>query len=624
MKIDHIISLTIVGGFLDGTRVEFLPGLNCIIGARGTGKTTLLEFVRWVLDELPRRDISPVARKRIESLIQGNLNGGRVELEIENRDGLRYFITRAVGEEPIVLDSDRNPTALSVSGGAFFRADIFSQNEVETIADHGKFQLELIDSFARVEIAQMERASDDLVHQIITHSKQAQPLVARLVGLDEEVKQLPVVEERLKGFVAKGDQSADAINQAHALKALRDRESRMIASSQEFLGTLAADLETMTGRFKHEFFGKFTKELLEGPNGAVMTSLRARLNECAKSVESAIKSAMSAANACSADIWEDDGGLKLAHREQEIAFRELIEKHKEHQTRSAERSTLERKRNQILESKVVAEEIRKQIKTSEKRRMELLASLSETRDRRFAIRKRVADRLNTALSPNITVSIQQDGNAEAYQELIESSMKGSGVKQNILAQKITRTLPPSQLADLVRAGNLPLLIERGDMNAEQATKVAAVFNSPEKLAELETVGLQDAPTIRLRVGDAEKDSAMLSTGQKCTTILPILLLEGGNPLLIDQPEDNLDNRFIFETVVDNIHKVKAARQLIFVTHNPNIPVLGDASRLFVMESDGEHAKAVSSGTVDECKDQIVTLLEGGADAFRKRGERYGV
>ena len=203
-------------------------------------------------------------------------------------------------------------------------------------------------------------------------------------------------------------------------------------------------------------------------------------------------------------------------------------------------------------------------------------------------------------------------------------MKGSGVKQNMLAQKITRTLPPSQLADLVRAGNLPLLIERGDMNAEQATKVAAVFNSPEKLAELETVCLQDAPTIRLRVGDTEKDSAMLSTGQKCTTILPILLLEGGNPLLIDQPEDNLDNRFIFETVVDNIHKVKSARQLIFVTHNPNIPVLGDASRLFVMESDGEHAKAVATGTVDECKDQIVTLLEGGADAFRKRGARYGV
>lgn len=624
MKIDQIISLTIVGGLLDGTCVEFLPGLNCIIGARGTGKTTLLEFVRWVLDELPRRDISPTARKRIESLIQGNLNGGRVELEIETRDRLRYFITRAVGEDPMVLDYDRKPTAIAVSGGSLFRADIFSQNEVETIADHSKFQLALIDSFARAEIAEMERASDDLVQQIIIHSKQTQPLVNRLFLLDQEVKQLPLVEEKLKGYEARGDQSADEINQAHSLKALRDRESRLFDGTKIFLKGLNDELAVFKDRFKAEFGGKFTQEMLDGPNKDVVNKLRNHLKTCAKSFDSAIKAAQNTLNECCANAQIEEGSLQLIHQHQELAFRQLIEKYKQHQDQSAERAALEKKRNSIIECQNDANEVRKQIKACEKRRVELLASLSETRDRRFDIRKRVADRLNAALSPNITVSIQQDGNTEAYHELIENSMRSSGVKQNMLAQKITRSLPPSQLADLVRAGNIPLLIERGDMNAEQATKVAAVFNSLEKLAELETICLQDAPTIRLRVGDTEKDSAMLSTGQKCTTILPILLLEGGNPLLIDQPEDNLDNRFIFETVVDNIHKVKSTRQLIFVTHNPNIPVLGDASRVFVMESDGEHAKTASSGSVDECKEQIVTLLEGGVDAFRKRGERYGV
>lgn len=624
MKIDHIISLTIVGGFLDGTRVEFLPGLNCIIGARGTGKTTLLEFVRWVLDELPRRDISPAARKRIESLVEGNLNGGRVELEVETRDGLRYFITRAVGEESMVLDAQRNPTALTVSGGSFFRADIFSQNEVETIADHGKYQLELIDSFARGEIAAMERMVADIVLQIITHAKQQQPLITRLASLDEEIKQLPMVEERLKSFGAKGDQTAEEVNQAHALKALRDRESRMIAATGEFLSGYDAELAGVSGRFKSEFSGKFTKELVEGPNGNVMTSVHGLLKACAKEVENAIHAARAAVAQCHAGILAEEWTLKLGHNEQELAFRELIEKHKQHQDQSAERANLERRRNQILESRMEAAEIHKQIKAAEKQRGDLMTRLSETRDNRFAIRKRVAERLNTALSPNITVSIQQDGNQDAYQELIEASLKGTGVKQGMVAQKLTRTLPPAQLAELVRGSDLPNLMERGDLNPDQAAKVVAVFNSPEKLAELETVGLHDAPSIRLRVGEQEKDSTTLSTGQKCTTILPILLLEGGNPLLIDQPEDNLDNRFIFETVVDNIHKVKAARQLIFVTHNPNIPVLGDAARLFVMESDGEHGRAVSTGSVDECRTQIVTLLEGGAEAFRKRGVRYGV
>jgi ABC-type lipoprotein export system ATPase subunit len=624
MNIDHILTLNIVGGLLDGTRIEFDTGLNCIIGARGTGKTTLLEFVRWALDQLPRKDISPAARKRVESLIEGNLNGGRVELEIETRDGLRYVITRAVGEDPIVLDANRNPTALSVGTGAFFRADIFSQNEVETIADHGKFQLELIDSFAREEVAAIERSADGICHQLMAHTRQTLPPLGRLAVLEEEIKQLPAVEEKLKGFATPGDQSAEEVNQAHTLKAQRDRESRLVIGAQDFLGTLDEEFAGLTGRFKAEFAGKFTVNMLAGPNAGTIKLVHKRLGACSEAVETAITAAQSAITACKQALSDGLEALKLAHQQQELAFREIIEKHKQHQSKSSERAALEKKRNAIIACQTEADEIRKQLKAAEKRRVELLGSLSETRDRRFAIRKRVADRLNAVLAPNITVSIQQDGNTDAYQELIESSMRGSGVKQGMLAQKLIKTLPPAQLAGLVRGAEPTALMAHGDLNPEQATKVMAVFNNPEKLAELETVGLQDAPTIRLRVGGQEKDSATLSTGQKCTTILPILLLEGGNPLLVDQPEDNLDNRFIYETVVANIHKVKTARQLIFVTHNPNIPVLGNAARVFVMESDGDHARAAVAGSVDDCRTQIVTLLEGGAEAFRQRGERYGV
>ena len=115
----------------------------------------------------------------------------------------------------------------------------------------------------------------------------------------------------------------------------------------------------------------------------------------------------------------------------------------------------------------------------------------------------------------------------------------------------------------------------------------------------------------------------LSTGQKCTAILPILLLDSDNPLIIDQPEDNLDNRFIFQTVVESVRRVKQHRQLILITHNPNIPVLGDAEQVVVLESNGVRARLAREGNVDACKDEIVTLLEGGVEAFQKRGERYG-
>jgi ABC-type cobalamin/Fe3+-siderophores transport system ATPase subunit len=122
--------------------------------------------------------------------------------------------------------------------------------------------------------------------------------------------------------------------------------------------------------------------------------------------------------------------------------------------------------------------------------------------------------------------------------------------------------------------------------------------------------------------DEFRDSSALSTGHKCTAILPILLFESVNPLLIDQPEDNLDNSYVFETVVKTIRKVKAGRQMIFVTHNPNIPVLGEASMVFVMDSNRTQGGVANSGDVDHCKDDIVTILEGGKEAFIARMECY--
>ena len=131
----RIRCISIIGGFLDGTKFELADGLNCFIGARGAGKTTMLEFVRYALDALPGREEQPIERRRIESLVEKNLAGGRVEVTIETKDGLEYIVSRSSGDEPIVLNVDRQPTDISFKTGMVFGADIYSQNEVETIAD---------------------------------------------------------------------------------------------------------------------------------------------------------------------------------------------------------------------------------------------------------------------------------------------------------------------------------------------------------------------------------------------------------------------------------------------------------------------------------------------------------
>ena len=113
----RIRSISVIGGFLDGAQFDLADGLNCFIGARGTGKTTALEFVRYALDALPVREHQPTERRRIESLVERNLAGGRVEVTIETKDGLSYIISRSAGEEPIVLTAERQPTDITFQGG---------------------------------------------------------------------------------------------------------------------------------------------------------------------------------------------------------------------------------------------------------------------------------------------------------------------------------------------------------------------------------------------------------------------------------------------------------------------------------------------------------------------------
>jgi ABC-type bacteriocin/lantibiotic exporter with double-glycine peptidase domain len=193
----------------------------------------------------------------------------------------------------------------------------------------------------------------------------------------------------------------------------------------------------------------------------------------------------------------------------------------------------------------------------------------------------------------------------------------------MVADRLSQVFLPTELSQLVAANDYKSIMQRTSFDEERARKVVDALKASGTSYLIETVDLEDRPCIELLDGDIFKESPNLSTGQRCTTILPILLVQSERPLLIDQPEDNLDNAFVYEMIVKALRAVKGGRQVIFVTHNPNIPVLGEAERVFVFASDGHHATLRQVGTVDECKDQIERILEGGREAFLQRKTRYG-
>lgn len=618
----RITVVSIIGGFLDRTTLDLTGGLNCIIGGRGTGKTTVVELVRFALDALPAPQVDGAARRRIETLIQQNLGGGRVEVTIETRDGLTYVVTRAVGEEPIVLDADGKATEITVKAGGLFKAAIYSQNEVESIADNPRSQLHLIDSFDADRIAELSGEVTSVQHALDANAAQITPLQLQIASLTEELGALPGIEAKLKGYANAGGQNAEAINQAHAHKALRDREKRAVDGIRQYLVDYGAQLGRFSRQIATQVNALFGRDVVTGPNAAAVTAIRDALLQCASDVDAAIATARRRIDAGRALLSQGAQALSVAHNQQELAFRTLIEQHQAAQGQAVERSRLERIRNELLAKQGTRDRLTGQLTGLQQQRRELHQRLSDLRDRRFSMRRAVAESITRALRGTVRASVQQAGDTEQYAELLAGALRSARVKAGVVAGKIANAVMPARLAAIVQSGDTQPLVEEADLSEDQARKVLEVLANSDTLCKLETAELTDMPRIELNDGGEYKESGSLSTGQKCTTILPILLLDSDNPLLIDQPEDNLDNRFIFECVVGSIQAMKARRQLVFVTHNPNIPVLGDAERLFVLESDGVNARLANQGTVDECKGDILTLLEGGEEAFRRRQSRY--
>ncbi len=318
--------------------------------------------------------------------------------------------------------------------------------------------------------------------------------------------------------------------------------------------------------------------------------------------------------------------LQAEHDRQELAFHKMIEEQDLAEKEAGERIGWEKKHTELVIQKRKLETLQDRLRGLKEHRTGTLGQLKKLRHERFLLRKAVVDRINQQLTSNrVRVQIEENGNREPLRKLLEDALRNSEkqIQHRIVSMKLSDRLQPSEIAEAVISGNEDKLAELAELNANQAKVVVATLTGSRELLDMESLEMLDRPRIELLHGKTYKDSLKLSTGQKCTAVLPILLLESAHPLLIDQPEDNLDNGFIYETVVKSLQQIKQHRQLLFVTHNANIPVLGDADRIFVLESDGEKARIVRQGGVMDCKEDILSLLEGGELAFLERGRRYG-
>lgn len=266
--------------------------------------------------------------------------------------------------------------------------------------------------------------------------------------------------------------------------------------------------------------------------------------------------------------------------------------------------------------------------TLKQERRNLLAELSDLRGQRIQALQRAAKRLNRRLEGKLRVEIVPEADRSPLLNfLLGCKLEGVGEKRLAWIEE-AETISPLSLAQSIQNGSADVQLDWGvtQMVAEALTKL-----QPSQLMELEALELDHRVDISLNVahGQAEpvfRPLSKLSTGQQCTAILHMLLLENADPLLMDQPEDNLDNAFIAERIVTELRDAKTSRQFLFATHNANIPVFGDAEWIGVFtaaENQGSLGlEAQGSIDVPVIRDQVASILEGGRDAFIQRKEKY--
>ncbi len=188
---------------------------------------------------------------------------------------------------------------------------------------------------------------------------------------------------------------------------------------------------------------------------------------------------------------------------------------------------------------------------------------------------------------------------------------------------------PRTFVAAVRSGSEELEKQFGVRGA-QATNLTGAGET--LLRELEELSVGQAVDVRLDISAGSGPRELrslddLSKGQRATALLLLLLGASEAPLVIDQPEDDLDNRFVYDGIVQRLRELKGTRQVVVSTHNANVPVLGDAELIVVLEGDGQHGwPAVGGvGSLDDAAIRALaeSLLEGGPAAFNARQHLYG-
>jgi ABC-type Mn2+/Zn2+ transport system ATPase subunit len=606
------------GGFLDGVTITFSDDLTNLIGGRGTGKSTIVESLRYALDIQPLGQGATVDHNSIVKDVLGAGTTLRLVVDAVTPTAGRYAIQRTVFGPPIVLDSAGVATQLRPED-VIGSVDIYGQHELAELAQDGTLIASMISRFSKPTSAGGDRV--DLLAKLTDSRARISKAEKSLARLEAEVADIPRLTAQAARFTDTNiaerlDELQRLRLDAAVFKSADDRVDEARAylanlNSDEVAATLDADMGTITGS---------TQEALLKRAEAASKKIALAIVDASKSLETAIEEASSEIRAASAD-WGIQTSKKKTEHDQ--VLRELTDEGADPEKYLATTAALEALRVKSLQVPIA----KNSITSLMTERRTLLASLALNE---AALNKDLSNMIrdaNAATSDAIRIQSTQSARRDDMTSLVAKSV--SGQRTQIIAAINEDGFSPAAFVTAVRAGSAKLEKSFFIKGAQATALIAA---GEPFLREFEELRVDQAVQISLdtSVGGGSpnwKKLSQLSKGQRATALLLLLLGASQSPLLIDQPEDDLDNRFVFKEIVKKLRGLKGNRQVISSTHNANIPVLGDAELIVVLEGDGTNAWVVNGGEGSLDNPVVLglaeDLLEGGREAFSDRQHLYG-
>lgn len=647
--------------FLGPIDLYLNPQYTALIGSRGTGKSTILEYLRWGLcdeheadeDETDSESVGVRQQRLIDNTLKKYAATVEVRFEV---NGVPHLARRRSGTGEILLriGSAELQPCTKEDIRTLLPIQAYSQKQLSRVGH----RVEELNRFVRSGIKTELDSIDAQIWSLISQLRQVYSQLRRKQAVERTLREDRISIESLS-------KQAQSVRQS--LTGLSPEQQALLSKQPAYLDAELLiekwdgdihDLRVTLASLSQRLAGLPTKpkaSLDDHPEAAVLSKIQARiaeliarLSEPAGKMDQILSEVIGVDGKFKGDYGEVRGQWDTVKAAFDMAYQTAKGAASSHESQLKSLAELEQKIKTIsqrisnAESEVAAlgnpetvfQELREQWRRLHKRRGDLYAGQCA--------------KLTELSDGVIRATAMRGANVNAVGDQMRSLMKGSGLRGQKIEEMLERigasqepiVLWDSVLGDLEKLAHHDSVGEQAAARSESPALVQCGFGdgdlakiaeklTPESWLELALTSLDDETTFEYRTKEQEYiPFENASAGQQATALLITLLNQPGPPLVIDQPEDDLDNQIIFD-IVKRVWNAKTQRQLVFSSHNANLVVNGDAELVvwcdYRVAGDFSRGQIADESAIDmpRIRDTIKSVMEGGDKAFKLRLEKYG-